>query len=178
MIRSIKYLLFVSLLISGFLITMRASALARAARTEVTGVSDVLTGIVGGEVFTDGNGKLHLMQVAFAGGFALQGSDIDIQGNQVLVLTGILDETLSGPASGSFVVTSDVGGAETVIWAGSVHGYLEQLSFNGQVVAQGEGPYAGLQLKLQMQEIPSTPDNPNPEVFDLNGSILDPFGSE
>ncbi|MFW9804754.1 MAG: hypothetical protein ACFFFC_19010, partial [Candidatus Thorarchaeota archaeon] len=64
------------------------------------------------------------------------------------------------------------------IWAGSVQGRLEQLSFTGQVVAHGQGPYAGLKLKLHMQEIPGTPDNPNPEVFDLTGSILDPHGSD
>ncbi len=178
MMRYIKRFALIGLLVGGFLIAAQAPALAKAIRTDVTGVSDTLDGMIGGDVVADGNGKLHFKQAAFAGGFALQGDGVDIQGTQVLVLTGVVDETFSGPLAGSFVVTKDVGGVETLIWAGSVHGRLEQLSFTGQVVAQGQGPYAGLKLKLHMQEIPGTPDNPNPEVFDLTGSILDPHGSE
>jgi len=176
--RYIKRFSFIGLLIGSFLIAVQAPALAKATRTDVTGVSDTLDGMVGGDVFADGNGNLHFKQAAFAGGFALQGDGVDIEGTQVLALTGVVDETFSGPLAGSFEVTSKVGGVETVIWAGSVHGHLEQLSFTGHVVAQGQGPYAGLKLKLQMQEIPATPGNPNPELFDLSGSILDPHGSE
>jgi hypothetical protein len=168
----------VGLLLVALFIAVQAPVSAEATRTDVSGVSDVLEGIIGGEVAVDANGKLHLKKTAFAGGFSLQGDGIDIQGHQVLALTGVLDHTLSGPATGSFVVTGDVGGVETVIWAGSIHGYLEQLSFTGQVVAQGQGPYSGLQLKLQMQEVAATPENPNPEVFDMSGSILSPHGSE
>jgi hypothetical protein len=33
-----------------------------------------------------------------------------------------------------------------------------------------------MQLKLEIQEDPPTPENPNPETFDLAGRILDPHG--
>jgi hypothetical protein len=91
----------------------------------------------------------------------------------VLVLDGVLDETESGPTAGRFTVKADVNDVETVIWEGTVHGALERLHFRGEITAHGRGPYAGLILTLDIEEIGETETS---EVFELTGSILDLHG--
>jgi hypothetical protein len=137
----------------------------------VTGVADLLDGQVGGDLVPDQEGNLHLRQAAFRGRFALHGEGVDIQGTQLLVLTGALDETLSGPVAGHFTVTVIADGQPTVVWQGTIYGFVKALSFTGWAIAHGTGPYAGQTLTLAFQERPATPTNPNPEVFDLAGFL-------
>jgi len=140
----------------------------------VTGVSDALGGLAGGEIVPDGGGNPHLNAAAFFGGFELHGDGVLITGSQIVVLNGVVDQTLSGPVAGSFTVTSDVNGGGATIWSGTVHGFVEGLIFTGRAVAQGQGPYAGQKLTLYFQERPATPENPNPEIFDLAGFLTRP----
>jgi hypothetical protein len=97
---------------------------------------------------------------------------VDIQGTQLLVLTGILNRTLSGPVAGRFTVTATVNGHPTTVWKGTILGFVEALIFTGRAVAHGTGPYAGQTLMLSFHERPATPTSPNPEVFDLTGFLV------
>ena len=164
----------VALLIAGLFVSIQQPVLAKATTIEVTGVSDVHGCVLGGAIVPDEEGNLHVQNYTQTGRFALQGDGIDIRGTQILVLTGILDATGSGFIEGSWIVISEVG---TVIWEGSTHGHVEQLSFTGEITGRGKGPYTGMKLTLDVQEIPAAPDNPNPEAFDLSGYILAPHAS-
>jgi hypothetical protein len=162
----------VPVVVLGLLLAACPTALAAPPeRVAVTGVSDLLGGQVGGEVVPDRGGNLHLRQAAFVGGFALQGTGVSIEGAQRVVLTGVLDETLSGPVAGRLTVTAVVNGQATTIWEGTIHGVLAGLSFIGRAVAHGAGPYTGQRLTLEYRERPATPTNPNPEVFALSGVL-------
>ena len=50
--------------------------------------------------------------------------------------------------------------------------------FSGTMWAQGHGPFAGQKLELTMieDEDAQMEENPNPEIFDLSGEVLDPHG--
>jgi hypothetical protein len=159
-------------LLCGALLTFGQPALAAPPeRIPVVGVSDLLGGQVGGAIVPDKGGNLHLKKAAFVGGFELHGDGVDISGSQQLVLTGVLDRTLSGPVAGRFSVTAVVNGRPATIWEGAIHGRIRSLSFTGRAIAHGEGPYAGQKLVLHFLERPATPENPNPEVFDLTGTV-------
>lgn len=114
-------------------------------------------------------GNLHLKKAAFRGSFDLHGDGVTIHGSQLLVLNGVLDQSLSGPVAGRFIVTAEINGRPTTIWEGAIHGVVNALIFTGRAIAHGEGPYAGQKLLLEFRERPATPSNPNPEVFDLTG---------
>jgi hypothetical protein len=162
-----KFIVF-ALLMAGLCVSLPRPVLAKATKTDVTGVSDVNGCVLSGEIVPDEDGNLHIKAYTQTGRFELQGDDIAIKGTQIVVLTGVIDDTGSGFIDGNWIVISASG---TVIWEGAVHGHLEQFSFTGKVTAQGKGPYAGMTLKLDMQERPGTEDNPNSEVFDLSGHI-------
>lgn len=163
----------VTALVLGFLLGLGPTVeAAPPAVIPVAGVSDLHAGQVGGTIVPDRAGNLHLRQAAFQGDFALHGAGVTIVGTQTLVLTGVLDATLSGPVAGRFTVTALVNGQHTTLWDGTIHGVIRALSFTGRAVARGAGPSAGQHLTLLYQERPATPDNPNPEVFDLTGFIV------
>ena len=162
------------MLTAGILIAVPALVSARPTRTIVTGLSDVQNQPVGGDIVQDAAGNSHIQQLVQTGDFQLVESDcgdFTIQGTQLLVLNGVLDETGSGPIAGSFTVKDD---AETVIWKGTMHGTLEALHFIGHITAHGQGPYAGLILRLDVEEIAPTPTT---EEVALTEYILDPHGS-
>ena len=165
------------MLTAGILMAVQALVSARPTRTIVTGFSDVQNQPVGGEIVQDAAGNSHIKQLAQIGNFELVergGGNFAIQATQLLVLNGVLDETGSGPIAGSITVIADVDGVKTVIWEGTVHGALEGLHFIGHITAHGQGPYAGLRLTLDIEEIKPTETT---EEFKLTGSILDPHGS-
>jgi hypothetical protein len=162
------------MLTAGILIAVQALVSARPTRIYVTGISTI-EATVDGEIVPDAADNLHIKQLVQTGDFKLverSGGNFAIQGTQVLVLNGVLDDTQSGPIAGRFTVKADVDGA--VIWEGSVHGVLEGLHFTGEIKAHGRGPYAGLILTLHIEEGAPMEDA---EVFELTGSILDPHGS-
>lgn len=173
MLRSMTHVARMCLLTAGILMAVQALVSARATRTDVAGISDVQY-TVGGERVPDAAGNLHIKQLVQIGDFKLAGDGFDMQGIQVLVLNGVLDATGSGPIAGRFTVKADIDGVETVIWEGMVHGALDGLHFIGQITAHGRGPYAGLRLRLDVEEIETTGTT---EEFEFTGSILDPHGS-
>jgi hypothetical protein len=176
MTRDITHVARMCMLTAGILMAVQVLVSARPTRTGVTGFSDVQNEPIGGEIVQDAAGNFHIKQFAQRGNFELEeieGGDFAIQGTQVLVLNGVLDETGSGPIAGRFTVTAEVDGVEAVIWEGTVHGVLEKLHFTGEIKAHGRGPYAGLILTLDVVEIEPTETT---EEFALTGSILDPHG--
>ena len=173
MTRDITHCARMCMLTAGILMAVQALVSARPTRTGVTGNSNVQR-TVDGEIVQDVAGNSHIKQLAQTGDFVLCCGDFAIQGTQLLVLNGVLDATGSGPIAGRFTVKAeDVDGVETVIWEGTVHGALEGLHFIGHITAHGQGPYAGLILMLDIEEIAPTETM---EVFELTGSILDPHG--
>jgi hypothetical protein len=178
MTRDITHLARMCMLTAGILMAVQALVSAQPTRILVRGFSDLQNVPVGGEIVEDPAGNLHIKQFAQTGDFKLvelDGGDFAIQGTQVLVLNGVLDETESGPIAGRFTVTAEVDDVETVIWKGTIHGTLEGLHFIGHITAHGRGPYAGLILTLDVEEIAPTETT---EKFELTGSILDPHGSQ
>jgi hypothetical protein len=165
------------LLMVGLLATLTGPVLAKATKTAVEGRADFSDGFIEpGEMWFDGGGNLHYQKVVVKGNFTLHGDGVDIDGKQIVVLNGILDETLTGPFFGAFSVSMEIAGEETVIWEGQYHGYVTNLSYSGQATAHGRGPFEGMQLKFEGQEDPPTPGNPDPNVFGQSGWILDPHG--
>ncbi len=176
MTRDITQLSRMCMLTAGILMAVQALVSAQPTRILVSGFSDVQNVPVGGDIVPDAAGNLHIKQFAQAGDFDLvehDSGDFAIQGIQLLVLNGVLDATGSSPIAGSFTVTADVDEVETVIWKGTIRGTLERLHFIGHITARGQGPYAGLILRLDVEEIAPTATT---EEFALTGSILAPHG--
>lgn len=167
--------LVLSALIIGLVVSIPGSVLARATITAVEGLADLSDGVLGGEVWSDSAGNMHFQHFSEKGNFSLQGDEIDINGKQILVLNGKLNPSLTGPFSGTFTVSTIIEGQDTVIWEGRVHGQVVELIFTGRITAHGRGPFAGMLLHLGIQEDTSGPE-PNSEIFNLTGWLLDPHG--
>ena len=166
----------VSLLAIVLLANVLGPALAKSTVTDVEGRADLLGGPPVGEIRPDAAGNLHLRNYTATGSLFLDGGHIRIDGKNTMVLNGNVDSTLTGPLSGTYTVLTDIGGQDTVIWEGRVHGNVVNAIFSGKVVAQGRGPYAGMQLKLDILEDLPSPGDPNPERFTVVGQILNPQG--
>lgn len=118
MTRDITHFARMCMLTAGILMAVQALVSAQPTRIVVSGFSDVQNVPVGGDIVRDAAGNLHIKQFAQTGDFELverDGGDFAIQGTQLLVLNGVLDETGSGPIAGSITVKANVDRVETVI---------------------------------------------------------------
>lgn len=162
-------------LLLGLGLSMPGAVGAKATRTAVAGVADLSEDILGGDIRTDGADKLHFHQVIQTGHIALWGEGITIDGIQTVVLNGTLNQDFTGPFAGIWTVRTLLAGQETVIWQGHIHGQVVELVFHGRITAQGQGPFAGMLLRLTIEEDTSHPEDPV-ERFTLIGWLLDPQG--
>lgn len=162
-----------SFLVLILLASVSSPVLASASKTAITGYGDLQPAGSSGTTWTDGAGNSHFRSLTFSGNVTLQGEGMDIRGTQTLVLSGYADPTHSGPFTGTYTISSVVNGKDTILWAGRIEGFsINAISF-ARIVAQGQGAYLGSQLKLNFIENAATPENPDPQTFQIEGQILD-----
>lgn len=165
-------ILLLSVLLIGLMCSLPEAVVARATITVVTGHADVLGDVMeGGDVRSDSAGNVHFHHFPQQGSFSLRGGDIAIDGQQTVVLNGMLDASFSGPFAGTYTVSTGLEGDDTVLWEGHVHGQVVVGIFTGRIIAHGRGPFAGMLLQLDIQE-----DVTTPETFVLTGWIRTPRG--
>ena len=168
-----------SLLVIGLFVSVRGTISAKATKAEVTGVHDLSepVPIDPGVEFVDEAGKTHYQKRVVEGPALFTIGDETIEGKTWVEVNNIYDETGSGPAHGWFIhFIGDEPTDETIIWEGRYEGKNINLIFSGKFQAQGRGLYAGMKVKGTSQEIAPTPGNPDPNVYILEGRILDPHG--
>lgn len=165
-----------SLLVICLVVTTQGTILAKAAKTEVTGVHDLSNPIVvePGVEFFDEAGNKHLQKRVVKGPASFTIGDETVEGWTLVEVNNLYDGTGSGPAHGWFIHFDTEG---TMIWEGRYEGRNVNMIFSGKFQAQGRGPYAGMKVIGTSQEIaPTYPGNPDPNIYDLEGRILDPHG--
>ncbi len=162
-----------SLLVLILLADVSSPVLASPSKTAITGYGDLQPAASSGTTWTDGAGNFHFRSLTFSGNVALQGEGMNIRGTQTLVLNGYADPTQSGPFTGTYTISAGVDGKDAILWAGRIEGFSINAISYARIVAQGQGPYLGTQLKLNFIENAATPGNPDPQTFQLEGQILD-----
>jgi hypothetical protein len=170
----IARILLLSLLVIALLVGIQSTALARPTKTAVTGTGDLPPVPSTGVTWTDGAGNFHFRNLTFTGNVSLHGEGIAIQGTQTLVIDGYADPTQSGPFRGVYTIRAVVDGKDTILWDGRIEGFSMYAQSFANIVAQGQGPFKGTQLKLDFVENTPTPENPAPQTFQLAGQVLDP----
>ncbi len=162
-----------SLLVIALLAGMQAPALARPSKITVTGTGDLPPVPSSGATWTDGAGNFHFRGLTFTGSISLQGDSFAVQGTQTLVIDGYADSTQSGPFHGVYTIRAVVNGKDTILWDGHIEGFSMYTQSFANIVARGQGSFSDTQLKLDFVENTPTPQNPDPQTFQLVGQILD-----
>ena len=166
-------------LILGLLLTLPNTVLAKDKHpsvTAVTGQSDwaiVPPAIPSEHVTFHEDGSTTIDRMPLAGNFALTGDGVNIIGIAKGILTADLDQTLSGPIYGPFIVTRESQGKEKVIFTGSFFGRVNGLLASGQIILRGRGEFAGQTIVVSFLETGA-----NTEVFVLTGHLFDRHGDK
>ncbi len=164
------------------MVSLPAIVIASTARDRgelVSGQADFADGISPAEGFRrwiDSGGRFHRNNIVAKGNFILAGEKIDLAGKwSTLWSILILDAQNNGRIMGTFNVTSD-DDPDTVVWEG--HFIFEVINgfSSGFFWATGSGPYEGkiLEFNFDEDEGAATKDNPNPNIYLLNGVMTDP----
>jgi hypothetical protein len=170
-----------SLLIIGLILSPQGTLLAKATKTEVTGVVDFSVPILidPGEVWVDGGGNIHIKGQVLEGAVSLTIDEQTIEARDRISLNGVID----GEGNGTFQVPhktyfiGEVGDNPTddnVIFEG--RGQMmekERQVVSGHFQFQGCNEFAGTKFIItKFVEMGTT------NVFDLEGILIDSHGDE
>lgn len=163
----------------GLIVSLPITLMAETHRTIVSGEADFADGIGRADGFrgwVDSGGRFHRNNVIAEGNFNLKGKRVKLKGKwSTLWSVVIIDAQNNGRIMGTFSVTADVDRQDTVVWEG--HFIFEVINgfSSGFFWGTGSGPFEGkiLEFNFDEDEAAATEDNPNPNIYLLNGVITE-----
>lgn len=138
----------------------------------VTGITTSLGGVLSqGEQSRDAQGRLRIRHWRVTGLQLLNFGGIPVRGKEFFDISqnSILGDDTTGAVYGPYRFTLTSGEEEITIFEGHFAGRELRNTGASKLLACGRGPFAGYVLDLDMEELPPTAVNPNPNVYLVDG---------
>ncbi len=176
-----RYIIIFSAIAFALLVSLPGTLMAQTTQVIVSGQADFADGIAPAEAgfrrWMDSGGRNHLKNLVGKGNFTLVGQDVDLEGKwSTLWSVVILDTQDNGRIMGTFNVTMTVDEPDTVVWEGHFIFEVTNGFSSGFFWGMGNGPFEGkiLEFNFDEDETAATEDQPNPNIYLLNGVITEP----
>jgi hypothetical protein len=170
-------LIVLSLLVIGLLISLQGTLLAKATKTEVTGVVDFTAMVIidPGEVWVDEEGNTHIKKLVLDAPVSLIIGDETLDLLQREEFNSVVDTEGNGNFHGRFIyfippdgyIPGDEIPTDAIRFSGRLEGREENFVFFAQFWSEGSGDFAGTKLRG---------NGTGTSILQIDGYLLDPHG--